>query len=133
MFLVNLPPFSSPYGAYLYVVAHFFVGSTIWEDQVEVGPPAHSRLSSDSWSFSRVRALNGAIISSHGDTASQRCTITVPSYRMVTVVRPENMTDAAVTLRTGAEPSTPKEVALFVRERTQVMMSETIIKVLMSV
>lgn len=102
--LANLPPFSSPHGAYLYAVAHFFVRSSIWENQVEIGPPVHSRLATNCWSCSRVRALNGAVVTAQGDAVSHKGTVTAPAYRMitVTVVRPVNLAAATVTLRTGA-------------------------------
>jgi hypothetical protein len=103
--LACIPPYATPHGSYLYAIAQTFVRGSIWEPLLEIGPLAASVIATSPWSFARLRALGGGLVSAGGDAHTLHGTVTAPPERelTVTLVCPPALADAPRALRVGDE------------------------------
>jgi hypothetical protein len=99
--LANLPPFCTAHGAYLYAVAQYFVRGSIWEERLEIGPPANSVHAAAPWTIQRLRALGGGLVSAQRDLSTVNGTVTAPPEHAleVTLLRPTAFTGTVLELR----------------------------------
>ena len=101
--LANLPPFATAHGAYLFAVAECFVRGGIWAPAIEAGPLPGSRYASRAWRVSRIRSLNGALVTMEGDPERIEGTVisTAGKTLRVTILRPASLANESVTFSCG--------------------------------